>query len=73
MASLNARLVNDVGKENGLKARPHFKGGFTGQGRVVVSNHGFYDYGEEEASLFEYDGKGWNGVSRKPHMDCVDA
>lgn len=69
--TLKASLVADVVKENGLNARPHFKGGFTGQGRVVVSNNGFYDYGEEEAGLFEFDGRRWNRLSRKPHMDCA--
>ena len=69
--TLKASLICDVVKENGLKARPHFKGGFTGQGRVVVANNGFYDYGEEEAGLFEYDGKRWHKISSKPHMDCA--
>jgi hypothetical protein len=69
--SLKPSLVADVVKENNLKARPHFKGGFTGQGRVVVANNGFYDYGENEAGLFEYDGKRWNAISRKPHMECA--
>ena len=69
--TLKAVLVADVVKENGLQARPHFKGGFTGQGRVVVSNNGFYDYGEEEAGLFEFDGRQWRRLSNKPHMDCA--
>ncbi len=69
--TLKPSLVADVVKANDLKARPHFKGGYTGQGRVVVSNNGFYDYGEQEAGLFEFDGKRWNRLSRKPHMDCA--
>jgi hypothetical protein len=69
--SLKPTLVADVVQANNLKARPHFKGGYTGQGRVVVSNNGFYNYGEEEAGLFEYDGKRWNRLSNKPHMDCA--
>ncbi len=69
--SLKPRLVADVVKANNLKARPHFKGGFTGQGRVVVSNNGFYEYGDTEAGLFEFDGKSWNRLSNKPHMDCA--
>ena len=31
----------------------HFKGGYTAQGRVVVTNNGFYRYGETQAGLFE--------------------
>ncbi|MBC7928835.1 MAG: hypothetical protein H7039_24590, partial [Bryobacteraceae bacterium] len=69
--TLKIKLVSDVVKEVGLKARPHFKGGYTGQGRVVVSNNGFYEYGDTEAGLFEYDGKRWNRLSDKPHMDCA--
>jgi hypothetical protein len=71
VTSLKSTLLADVVKENNLKARPHFKGGYTGQGRVVVSNNGFYEYGDTEAGLFEYDGKRWNRLSNKPHMDCA--
>jgi hypothetical protein len=69
--TLKPALIADVVKENNIAARPHFKGGFTGQGRVVVSNNGFYEYGDEQAGLFEYDGKIWNRLSNKPHMDCA--
>lgn len=51
--------------------RPHFKGGCTAQGRVVVANNGFYQFGDQKAGLFEWDGKQWNALSRKPHMDCA--
>jgi len=61
----------DLVKQLGIKAVPHFKGGFTGQGRVVVANNGFYNYGEQEAGLHEWDGKVWNTISRKPHMECA--
>lgn len=69
--SLKHTLVVDVVKEMGLKARPHFKGAWTGQGRVVIANNGFYAYGEEQAGLFEYDGKRFNRLSGKPHMECA--
>lgn len=69
--SLKPHLVADVVKENNVKARPHFKGAWTAQGRVVIANNGFYAYGEEQAGLFEYDGKRWNRLSGKPHMDCA--
>ena len=42
-----------------------------GQGRIVVSNNGFYEYGDLQAGLFEWDGKTWRAIIRKPHMDCA--
>jgi len=70
VSSLKTYLLFDLNKEFGIK-RPHFKGGCTAQGRVVVANNGFYQYGETQAGLFEYDGKQWRALSRKPHMDCA--
>lgn len=64
-------LVSDVARKMSLAARPHFKGGCTAQGRVVVSNNEFYEYGEEQAGLFEYDGKAWKRLSNKPYMDVA--
>jgi hypothetical protein len=61
----------DLNREFGI-TRPHFKGGSTAQGRVVVANNGFYDFGEEKAGLYEWDGKTWRAISRKPHMDCAN-
>jgi len=68
---LKPRVVVDLVKEMKITARPHFKGGFTSQGRVVVTNNGFYKFGETQAGLFEYDGKKWNRLSDKPHMDVA--
>ncbi len=68
---LKPRLLFDLVKEMKLAARPHFKGGFTAQGRVVVANNGFYAFGEDHAGLFEYDGKTWKRLSGKPHMDVA--
>jgi hypothetical protein len=65
------RVLFDLVKEMKLAARPHFKGGFTAQGRVVVANNGFYAFGEDQAGLFEFDGKGWKKLSGKPHMDVA--
>jgi hypothetical protein len=70
VSSLKTSLLFDLNKEFGIK-RPHFKGGCTAQGRVVVANNGFYQYGETQAGLFEYDGKQWRALSRKPHMECA--
>jgi hypothetical protein len=69
--TLDSRLVSNIVKENSLKAEPHFKGAFTGQGRLVVANNAFYAYGDNEAGLLEYDGKRWNCLSGKPHMECA--
>jgi hypothetical protein len=68
---LKPRVITDLVNEMKLTARPHFKGGFTAQGRVVVANNGFYAFGEDQAGLFEYDGKTWRKLSGKPHMDVA--
>jgi hypothetical protein len=39
------------------------------QGRVVVSDNGFFYYGDKNGGLFEYDGKTWKRISDKPDMD----
>lgn len=64
-------LMVDLVKELGLTKRPHFKGGYSAQGRMVVANNGFYEYGETGAGLFEFDGKRWTTLSGKPHMDVA--
>lgn len=72
VAELKPRLLFDLVKEMRLARRPHFKGGSMAQGRVVVANNGFYAYGEDDAGLFEWDGKRWNRLSGKPHMECAN-
>jgi hypothetical protein len=69
--SLQIRLVTDVVKQFNINKRPHFKGGYTAQGRTVITNNGFYEYGDMEAGLFEFDGSQWRALSRKPHMDVA--
>lgn len=69
--TLKARLIEDLTKTLKLPRRPHFKGGYTGQGRVVVANNGYYAYGEENPGLAEFDGTSWNILSNKPHMECT--
>lgn len=71
VSSLAPRLIENVPQKMGIKLRPHFKGGYTGQGRIVIANNGFYAFGENDAGLFEFDGKAWNVLSRKPHMECM--
>lgn len=64
-------LISDLAREMNISARPHFKGGYTAQQRVVVSNNGFYEYGDIQAGLFEYDGKRWSRLADKPYMDVA--
>ena len=71
VATLKPRQLFDLVKDLKIAKRPHFKGGFMGQGRVVVANNGFYEYGDNSAGLFEWDGTDWRTISRKPHMDCA--
>ncbi len=68
---LKPRVITDLVKEMRIATRPHFKGGYTAQGRVVVTNNGFYKFGDTQAGLFEYDGKAWRRLSDKPHMDVA--
>lgn len=69
--TLKPRLAENLVQKLGIKLRPHFKGAYTGQGRIVVANNGFYSFGENDAGLFEFDGSRWNVLSRKPHMECM--
>lgn len=69
--TLKATLIEDLTKTLALPRRPHFKGGYTGQGRVVVANNGYYDFGEENPGLAEFDGTKWKVLSTKPHMECM--
>lgn len=71
VSSLKPRLVVNLIEQLSIKARPHFKGGFCGQGRVLVANNGFYQFGENQAGLFEWDGGTWKTLSGKPHMECM--
>lgn len=71
VATLKPRLLADLVKQFEINQRPHFKGGFTAQDRVVVTNNGFYEYGDNQAGLFEWDGAAWKALSRKPHMDVA--
>jgi hypothetical protein len=71
VATLKPRLVADIVKQFNIQARPHFKGGYTAQGRVVVTNNGFYEFGDSQAGLFEWNGTTWSALSRKPHMDVA--
>lgn len=71
VATLKPRLLDDLTARLNRKRRAHFKGAHTAQGRVLVANNGFYDFGEEDPGLAEFDGTSWNVLSRKPHMECM--
>jgi len=72
---MEVTLLYDLIKELDLpeKARPHFKGGFTGNGRVVVANNSYYheDYlGKWQAGrLAEWDGDKWTIIDKNPYME----
>jgi hypothetical protein len=69
---LKPRVLFDLRKDFNISHRPHFKGGYTAQKRVVVSNNGFFGYGQTDAGLFEWDGVNpWKRISDKPHMDVM--
>lgn len=68
---LKPRVLTDLVRELKIAARPHFKGAYSAQGRLVVANNGFYEFGENEAGLFEFDAKSWRKLSGKPHMDVA--
>jgi hypothetical protein len=63
--------IGDLIKQFQVSNKPHFKGGWTGQGRVVVANNGLYQWGDNQAGLFEWDGKHWTALSRKGWMECA--
>jgi hypothetical protein len=72
ITTLKTTLLFDVVKEMKISQPPHFKGGYTAQNRVVVTNNGFYGYGDDQAGLFEWEGgKSWKRLSNKPHMDVA--
>lgn len=72
VTDLKPRVLFNLAAEMKIAEQPHFKGGFTAQNRVVVSNNGFFGYGQTQAGLFEWDGgKKWRRISDKPHMDVA--
>ena len=71
VASLQPRLLCNLTEVLQIKQQPHFKGGFTGQGRVVVANNTYSSWNEREGRLAEWDGQAWRTLSRKPHMECA--
>ncbi len=64
-------LVEELNIPNG--AGPHFRGGYTGTGRVVVANNTYHEEeftGERNAGhLAEWDGKAWTIISDQPFIE----
>ncbi len=72
ISDLKPRLLFNLTEMMKITEQPHFKGGYTAQNRVVVSNNGFFAYGQTQGGLFEWDGgKLWQRISDKPHMDVA--
>lgn len=71
VTTLKAKLLADLREVFGIKPPPHFKGGHTGQGRVVVANNTYTTWNESEGQLAEWDGKSWNIIMRKPFMEAA--
>ena len=72
MDDLKPRLLANLTETMKITRQPHFKGGYTAQNRVVVTNNGFFAYGETQGGLFEWDGKGpWRRIADKPYLDVA--
>ena len=74
--TLEARQRADLVRELGIPAgaQPHFKGGFSAQGRLVVANNTYEEeeyLGRREAGrLAEWDGQGpWRVLERSPFVE----
>ncbi len=64
-------LVDELDIPGG--AQPHFKGGYTGHGRVIVANN-TYDEAEfqnrrQAGVLAEWDGEDWSIIDRNPFVE----
>ena len=71
VASLQPRLLYNLTEVLQIRQQPHFKGGFTGQGRAVVANNTYSAWNEREGRLAEWEGQAWRILSHKPHMECA--
>ena len=77
METLEAKLLFDLAEELDIPARNrcHFKGGYTGHGRVVVANntHMESDFLGQTAHgrLAEWDGSRWIVLAETPHMEVI--
>lgn len=71
IATLQATMLYNLVKEFAIKQPPHFKGGYTNQGRVVVANNTYPEPGDANGKLAEWDGHTWNILENKPFMEVA--
>ena len=71
VATLQARKLYDLVKEWSINKQPHFKGGYTNQGRVVVANNTYPEPGDRNGKLAEWDGQKWTILENKPFMEVA--
>lgn len=71
MATLQATKLYDLVKEWSINKQPHFKGGYTNQGRVVVANNTYAEPGDKNGKLAEWDGHDWTILENKPFMEVA--
>jgi hypothetical protein len=75
--TLETKLLFDLKKELAMPegASPHFKGGHTSEGRVVVTNNTYDEpefLGERAGGrLAEWDGATWTTLEEKPFMEAA--
>jgi hypothetical protein len=73
LSTLEAVQLADLVETLGIEGQPHFKGGHTAQGRVVVANNTYEEpefLGERQAGcLAEWDGRDWRVLERNPFVE----
>jgi len=71
--TLEVTPLFDLVKELAINATPHFKSGYTAEGRVVVANNTYDEQeflGKRDAGrLAEWDGKKWTVIERNPFVE----
>lgn len=67
--TLETSLLFNLNETLGVTGRPHYKGGFTSQGRVVIANNTYTEPGDDNGRLAEWDGETWTIIERKPFME----
>jgi len=72
--NLRAKQLFDLNKELEIR-KPHFKGGHTGNGRVVVANNTYeeneYKRTSDNGLLAEWDGEKWTVLERNPFNEVT--
>ena len=68
--TLKVRQLFDLTKLFAISS-PHFKGGWTAQGKVVVANNSYYSLEDRDGKLAEWDGSKWTVLVNKPFMEVA--